>query len=801
MRSTERFQILSRLYKPLLLVVSLLVLWMTISAILTTNTVNAQSAGVVGGGGSGGAGGAGAHGKYGWGWFMYPVSGNPYRPYEEFRDGYTWSQASGRCSAAGADTVVAFVLLDHDADFRNNNPNHGKVYEYYLSGGGGLGVKSNPSKNMALYYGNGWLMPDAAKALFDTLPASARIGWSWGGSVGENNVAWFCYSNRQHWRIDGYSGIKKANSTTVSADSGWSGAKITAHLSETIYWKHTLTARDARIDSTVSWRLEGNGFPASFRINNTGSVSAANNIQANQVFARLGKYPGANPSYTVYTPTDDDVGKDLCQRISWAPVSWNNGSRGASEWRCVNILYDYSLTPSVTLSRSHVEPGGEFTVQGRVDNEGTIKEKPGAATKSRPIEWQLSYVVIRPGGQKPSGAISSTNPPCTQYRGANVTCSAGPFTSGGAASGGGLVIPKEGHTFQLRYATAPDFEVGTKLCYGLSVKDRAHNSATWRHSNLECMVVSKRPTVRVMGGDLLVGRNGASSNVRTNAKSVGGRMYGSYGEYAIIASGLVTNMASAAGYAGGVEESGLLIPCSVSKLTFSNRPTATGACAANQLGRFSFGGEAPGVASRFPISTSTPTLPTSGQVRITDHPAQTVYRAAGSLTATTTINLASATIPVGSWYVINAPNSDVIINGNLTYQDTAAISSPSQIPQLVIIARNIIIHSDVTRVDAWLIASGTGSHGRINTCGAGAGITESTQPTASRCNALLRVNGPVIANRLLMKRTAGAGTGARSGDPAEVFNLRPDAYLWATAINSGTTKASTSFTKELPPRY
>ena len=63
------------------------------------------------------------------------------------------------------------------------------------------------------------------------------------------------------------------------------------------------------------------------------------------------------------------------------------------------------------------------------------------------------------------------------------------------------------------------------------------------------------------------------------------------------------------------------------------------------------------------------------------------------------------------------------------------------------------------------------------------------------------MNGPVITDRLLLYRTAGAGTGAAAGDPAEVFNLRPDAYLWATALQNETARVKTVEFKELPPRY
>src|SRR5690606_28527099 len=105
------------------------------------------------------------------------------------------------------------------------------------------------------------------------------------------------------------------------------------------------------------------------------------------------------------------------------------------------------------------------------------------------------------------------------------------------------------------------------------------------------------------------------------------------------------------------------------------------------------------------------------------------------------------------------------------------------IPQVVIIANNILIDESVSRVDAWLVAAGTGANGIVNTCSASNLDNASpaqleTRLHAGRCDDRLTVNGPVIANRLLLRRTAGAGPGNQAGNPAEVFNFRPDAYLW-----------------------
>ena len=118
-----------------------------------------------------------------------------------------------------------------------------------------------------------------------------------------------------------------------------------------------------------------------------------------------------------------------------------------------------------------------------------------------------------------------------------------------------------------------------------------------------------------------------------------------------------------------------------------------------------------------------------------------------------------------------------------------------EIPQLVIIARSIVINSAVTNVDSWLVAKKVGTvGGYIQTCQVVA------TSSSGNCSARLTVNGPVVSDTLIMRRTAGAdrNTGA---DPAEVFNLRPDAYMWGVSQSGATGRIPTTAITELPPRF
>jgi len=274
-----------------------------------------------------------------------------------------------------------------------------------------------------------------------------------------------------------------------------------------------------------------------------------------------------------------------------------------------------------------------------------------------------------------------------------------------------------------------------------------------------------------------------------------GTVYGSWAEYGIVAAGKVTGAASASGFAGGVASENLC--SSLSLLTFENSKNASSpTCDANTLGHYSSGTTSPldALIARFATTKGAPNQ--TGEVDIKDLASKTVYPGSGTITLKST-----GDIPKGKWIVINAPNATVRITQNIHYTNTT-LTSVSDIPQVVIIAKNIVIADTVTNVDAWLIAkSSTSSDGVVNTCDA-TGVDEPRQLTAKVCDKLLTVNGPVIANHLKLYRTGGTGnTAATAGDPAEVFNLRPDAYLWASNFSSQTPKARTVLTHELPPRF
>jgi len=258
------------------------------------------------------------------------------------------------------------------------------------------------------------------------------------------------------------------------------------------------------------------------------------------------------------------------------------------------------------------------------------------------------------------------------------------------------------------------------------------------------------------------------------------RVYGSWGEYGVSATGTIKGIGSGSAFAGkGLSHTTL---CSYSFLILSNATTPGTNCKNTAtLGSYNPNRTIPDIAATFPQAAATNSV--SGNVDVSS--------LSGTYSASGSVNLTGGTLPAGRWAVINATGQSVTISGDLNYAP-APMTSLDQIPQLIIIADNINIQSNVSKVDAWLVGKGT-----INTCS----DVAKASINATNCNNPLVVNGPVMAGRLLLYRTGGSGNGDQSGDPAEIFNLRPDAYLWGITYASTNGRIETVYQRELPPRF
>ena len=512
---------------------------------------------------------------------------------------------------------------------------------------------------------------------------------------------------------------------------------------------------------------------------------------------RKGGYNGP-PVGTLYSRT---IGSRTATIPNWGSVGASTGSTNlfianicgahfarVGSWQTIYctpsfvsvswVRSNYSLVPSISnvTDGSAIEvPTTGLSVIGAVRNNGPTDSRANAP-------WQLTklrYSKNSPIPQKAGGTSVSSSGPCIFF--------AGEQACDTVASGTRTYI--RNNTVNHPGTTdIDDYPVGTRICFAMSVRQYTHTTEDWRHSALSCYVVGKKPKVNILGGDLFVGRAIAgapspiSTRVVTSTSTNSSGTYGSWGEYAIASSGPVTAMASGSGYVDGSAAYSNL-------LTFVNSGNTSARCATSN-GCYAHASALPSIAERFRTTSATPALSSGSLSGV----ATGLYRGSGAL------SLSASTLPAGRSIIINAPTADVTITGDIRYAN-GPFSNASQLPQLVIIANSITINENVRQVDAWLIAPGRVSGGAvtggvIRTCNrAPATISE------GNCNQVLTVNGPVVANRLILLRTGGSEPNTRRGDPAEIFNFRPDAYIWALQQAQSGGRVTTVSTKELPPRY
>ncbi len=660
-----------------------------------------------------------------------------------------WPSAKLQCTNAGASQVIAFVMYTGTRTIQG-----AWIYKY------------NSAKLTT-----GFTVTYPYITISDAASRFSSIGYTGPLKFG-TDVGWFCYGTAENWTVSGQSSV------TVTDKSGYNSGKktgvtTTASPGQTLSWAHTLTNNGPTdMKKSVNYNVTLNNTalfsPAGF--NNVAPISPAISGTASGVNGST-FVDTTNGSYQTYYVQAGDVGKTLCQQIDWNPSASTNTVTSTSSPACVQIPYNYSLTPNTNVDLSGtVEAGSVVGVTPTITNAGP--------TNSPSVQWQVTQLVVQPGASVPNvggGTSPTAITPCGTYfkNLPQATCST--VASGNSAIGvSGSVI--SGSPLSTSSVVVGDYPVGTKVCYATSVQPYASTTSDWRHSAPVCLIVGIKPKVQITGGDLVAN----SVNSSTTLKSFSGNQFtfGSWIEYGIFAVGNITGAASGSAYAG----SGLAnaTNCNESQLSFANS-TSSGSCSTTTvIGDYTNAPSIPDVSASF-TATGAPSIG-SGDLAVQSQTG--VFTTSG-------VTLSGGNIQKGRWVVINAPTADITINGDITY-DNGTLHSLADIPQVVIIANNINITGNVKQIDAWLVAKSG-----INTCSDVTGNLSSTL-----CNNQLVVNGPVMAKTLYLRRTAGSGTGANhSGDPAEIFNLRPDAYMWASQRATGSgNRVQTVYTTELPPR-
>lgn len=324
--------------------------------------------------------------------------------------------------------------------------------------------------------------------------------------------------------------------------------------------------------------------------------------------------------------------------------------------------------------------------------------------------------------------------------------------------------------------TVPDAKAGSEVCFRSAVypatsddgKDNLdpNGDGRWAYSATKCYPVAKRPSLQVWGGNIY--SNGAITTSvavkkRLAGESDGTHVFGSWGELGIIANGQVKGLASGAGYAynTGANNTGF---CFVSTLSFANDK-----CNSETTGSL-------GVS--FGVLDDEKKLIIE---KLTNAEDVTKYSSTDEL---------EERIGGDSGIILVENDETVNITKPIIYDDT--YTSFESMPKVVIYAKNVNINCNVTQIDALIIAEDA-----VNTCSNISDVNDQGRSVQ------LKVNGAIVADRLIAGRTYGAGTGTNSGIPAEIINFDPSLYLWGNdAIKTDPNSSLVNvYLRELSPRY
>lgn len=424
-----------------------------------------------------------------------------------------------------------------------------------------------------------------------------------------------------------------------------------------------------------------------------------------------------------------------------------------SEMDLGNDPCNYSLRPTVSVNPDTFVYYPDFRVDATI-------QKTGAGPVPENHSWEL-YTVRYPSEPQPSrdltnGKVGNGVNPC------NVIPSG--YSAGSCNRVNTLAYPGQPSYTIDPYASGGPHPVGTRLCFFARIQNPTYledDNDQWHYSDLDCSVSAKKPRVQFLGSDVRIGGIATSSYF-----ALQGTNYGSWAEYGVFTAGANALVSSGNSLRNGNPAP----PGSWNGLTFANTP--------------SYGNYNP-VPSASSAYTYFRSLPLSGTLNQTN-PTTGVYDMGNAnIGGDMTVNTNGQSVIIRKTGTLRI-NNDIIVNNT-------GVTGASNLSQVVIIADNIELGVNSNRIDAWLITSPTGS---INTCAIGA-----TQLTSDNCPTTTTINGPIYTNRLMLRRTAGNNPPNQFNEPAERFNLRPDAQLWAYNYANKADYAQTDFVQELPPRY
>ncbi|MBQ3413292.1 hypothetical protein IJH33_00335 [Candidatus Saccharibacteria bacterium] len=386
-----------------------------------------------------------------------------------------------------------------------------------------------------------------------------------------------------------------------------------------------------------------------------------------------------------------------------------------------------------------------------------------------------------------------------------------------------------------------DASAGDFMCFRLGVYPATSGNDTnmsasgdgrWYFSAPSCKVIAKRPNFQVYGGSLYSSGNIVTSvSTKRNlwevydyiASGISNQtLFGSWVEQAVVANGLVRNLASGAafGYSTSAAKSGFrgssseycekLVPLSFANYStqiFANSlcPGGAGMTGKANIQSNAVGGKLDKSALVDYWATGGTNVNGGASVNLRYASQYTVLSSASGAKVRYTrsngdMTLQGTTIDRGVTHIVvardaNGKAQNVRIDGNIQYPDVGSTvyGKASELPQIVIYGNNITISCGVTTIDAIIIAEGN-----VNTC-----PDYGDNINASERSVQLNIRGVVVANSMSLNRTYGNAWGEQSNVPAETINYDSSMILWSRYMaGSGESDTLTTvYQHETAPRY
>lgn len=712
------------------------------------------------------------------------------------------------------------------------------VAQYSLGAQYGL-VQANKVSPYGSYTFNSSVSPysmSEAKQAFDlAVERGQNNGLSW------PNVSWFCSSGdieepddpdpeynhgsgdahfyaKSTISIPSQNGDVSAHSQTTSNDGtttiklSTDGSSFTANFSHTLYYVNdsSYASNDVFDNVSTSWSVSDSGASGTYSKN--GKSNGNSNVATSSQTVTLS--PGEtktlcsqisyNPKYITFYK------EDIQKQVHDYYHSYTNGG-GHWHWKWVHDYYHFQPNGSsgrenakacVQVTRPSDPTGPGANTNANTSNkifyageDGTVGWEASATgynvrrvTQGQGIVYQVPVNVNYYSGITTGSTRYRGSNVCQYYQGKSNTSYCASMVSDSWSGNGnrsintskGVVIPDQVGS---KYCNAYGYKIEYWYAYNSGSGDSWHHDSSrdyWYVYDSDCRAIAKKPSASIWNGSLQTnGGVKTSTSYRfdnpvmgAESSSGGNRtLYGSWSEFMNVVAGQVDGTASGAKLYHGSSSRDL---ASNSPLTISNNNSSS-------IGYS-------GVTGNSAFRTRTGTY--------LAEQARTIGNTLGAQ-----INLRGTQI----WKA----NGTLTITGDITLAP-GPYSSIYDIPRVIIFADDVNIASDVTRIDAWIIANGT-----VNTCSdfqARTTQADTTSVWSSACAKQLVFNGPVVANKLALNRSFGSDAlvtrtdifGNRSAkySSAEVFNYRADDYLWAYAqagrYDSSYTEA---YTRELPPRY